>query len=87
MVWLAPLILLFSPKFCGWLTVATALALFFLYNDLTGGLPWYIGIARDNSASSTTAWMIWPWATLLIGMRFFYRNTMGINLHSRTERA
>jgi hypothetical protein len=87
MVWLAPFILCLSPKFYGWLTVATALALFFLYNDLAGGLPWYIGIARNNSASSTAAWMIWPWAALLIGMIFFYGNTMGINLHSRTETA
>jgi uncharacterized membrane protein len=89
MVWLAPFILLLSPKFYGWLTLATTLALFFLYNDLTGGLPWYIGIARNNStgASSTATWMIWPWTTLLIGMIFFYSSTMDINLHSRTERA
>jgi uncharacterized membrane protein len=85
LVWLAPFILLLSPKFYGWLTFSCTLALFFLYNNLSGGLPWYIGIARNNSnaASSTHAWMLWPWATLLAGMIVFWKNTINVNLHSR----
>lgn len=89
LVWLAPFILLLSPKFYGWLTFSSALALFFLYNDLTGGLPWYIGIARNNSngLSPTTAWGIWPWATLLVGMILFWKDAVIIHSHLRTERA
>jgi len=89
LVWLAPFILLLSPKFYGWLTLSSTLALFFLYNNLTGGLPWYIGIARNNSneMSAVAAWGIWPWAILLVGMVLFWRDAIMIPSHLRTERA
>ena len=78
MVWLAPFILFLSPKLYGWLTVASAVALFSFYNELAGGLPWYIGIARNNSgaASLTGAWMLWPWAILIVGLILFWRNAV-----------
>lgn len=87
LVWLAPFVLLSWPKFYGWLTAAMALALFFFYNNLTGGLPWYIGIARNNSngATSTDAWMLWPWATLFAGLIFLWRNAF--HSHPRPENA
>jgi uncharacterized membrane protein len=87
LVWLAPFILFLSPKCYGWLTISAALALFFLYNDLTGGLPWYIGIARNNpnGASPTGAWMIWPWATLFVGMLLFWRNALMVTSASRVK--
>ncbi len=89
MVWLAPFVLILSPKFYGWLTLATTAMLFFFYNNLTGGLPWYIGIARNNAneASSTNVWMLWAWATLLVGMILYWKRAMIINSYSRTERA
>ncbi|HST30105.1 MAG TPA: glycosyltransferase 87 family protein [Chthoniobacterales bacterium] len=88
MVWLAPFVLILSPRFYGWLTVTTTSALFFLYNNLAGGLPWYIGIARNNSneAGSTVAWMLCAWITLLVGMILFSRNALSINLHAPAER-
>ena len=89
MVWLAPFILLLSPKLYGWLTVGTTVALFFFYNELTGGLPWYIGVARNNSgaASLTAAWMVWPWAILIVGLVLFWRNAVLLNFQSPAERA
>ena len=89
MVWLAPFILLLSPKLYGWLTVATAVALFFFYNELAGGLPWYIGIARNNSgiASPTAAWMLWPWAILVVGLILCWRNMVLSPLQPPIERA
>lgn len=89
LIWPAPFILLLSPKFYGWLTFSTTVALFFLYNDLTGGLPWYIGIARNNSSgmSAMAAWGIWPWATLLVGMILFWKDAIISHSHLRTERA
>jgi uncharacterized membrane protein len=89
LVWLAPFILLLSPKFYGWLTLSSTLALFFLYNNLTGGLPWYIGIARNssNEMSPVATWGIWPWATLLVGMVLFWRDAIMIPSYLRTERA
>ncbi|HJT45942.1 MAG TPA: glycosyltransferase 87 family protein [Chthoniobacterales bacterium] len=87
MVWLAPFVLLLSPKLYGWLTVATAVALFFFYNELAGGLPWYIGIARNNSGASslTAAWMLWPWGILVVGLILFWRTAVFVQEPSETE--
>jgi uncharacterized membrane protein len=75
MVWLAPFILLFSPTMYGWFTLSSALALFFFYNGLTAGLPWYIGIARNNAGglSQSAPWALWPWAALIAGLFYFWR--------------
>ncbi len=89
MVWLAPFILILSPKFYGWLTLATASMLFFFYNNITGGLPWYIGIARNtaNRAGSPDVWMLWAWGTLVVGMILFWKNAIVMNSSSPGERA
>jgi hypothetical protein len=76
MVWLAPFILLLSPRVYGWLTAASSLSLFFLYNSLTGGLPWFICIARNNLATSdqSAPWFLWPWATLIFAAILLSKN-------------
>jgi uncharacterized membrane protein len=75
LVWPAPFILLLSPTFYGWLTVGSSAALFFFYNNLTGGLPWYIGIARNNADGSgqLAPWALFPWFILFVGMIFFWK--------------
>ena len=76
MVWLAPFVLLLSPKLYAWLTAASSIALFFLYNALSGGLPWYIGIARNSAhgESHLLPWELLPWITLIVGMTAFWSN-------------
>jgi len=74
MVWLAPFVLLLSPKLYASLAVASSIALFFLYNALSNGLPWYIGIARNSAdgASHFLPWELLPWITLIVGMIAFW---------------
>jgi len=68
MVWLAPFILLLSPTLYGWLTVTSSLFLFFFYNVICQGLPWYLGISTNQLNPLWTPWTVWPWATLIIGL-------------------
>ena len=41
MVWLAPFVLVLSPTFYAWLTATSSLFLFFFYNIISHGMPWY----------------------------------------------
>jgi hypothetical protein len=78
MVWLAPFILILSPAFYGWITVTSSLFLFFLYNGLAGGLPWFIGISRNNldGLNLLSPWSLWPWATLICGMILLWKKAV-----------
>lgn len=79
MVWLAPFVLLLSPAFYGWLTVTCSLSLFFFYNGLAGGLPWFIGISRFDNPDRfnlLTPWSLWPWATLICGMILLWKKAV-----------
>lgn len=81
LVWPAPFILLLSPTFYGWFTMSSSAALFFFYNSLTGGLPWYIGIARNNvDGSQLSPWALLPWFTLVVGTILFWKSAILVNL-------
>jgi uncharacterized membrane protein len=67
MVWLLPFVLVLSPAFFAWLTAGSSLFLFFFYNSIAGGLPWYLGISTANKNGEWTPWSIWPWAILIAG--------------------
>jgi uncharacterized membrane protein len=76
LIWLAPFILLFSPALYAWLTITSSLFLFFFYNGLSGGLPWYIGLSKFSDPARfnlLTPWSLWPWATLVCGMILFWK--------------
>ena len=73
MVWLAPFILILSPSFYAWLTGASSLFLFFFYNVIAHGLPWYFGISSNQLNTVWTPWTVWPWAALILGMVFLWR--------------
>lgn len=89
LVWPAPFILLLSPTFYGWFTVGSSVALFFFYNSLTGGLPWYIGIARNNADGSgqLSSWTLLPWFILIIGVIVFWKSAISANSSRETETA
>ena len=74
MVWLAPFVLVLSPTFYGWLTAASSLFLFFFYNIISHGLPWYMGISTNQLNTVWTPWTIWPWAALVVGLIVLWRN-------------
>jgi hypothetical protein len=75
MVWLAPFVLLLSPTFYGWLTASTSAFLFFFYNTVAHGLPWYIAVSSNDSkmVNAWIVWSLWPWATLVAGMIVFWK--------------
>ena len=79
MIWLAPFILILSPAFYGWLTVTSSLFLFFFYNGLADGFPWFIGTSRFDNPDRfnlLTPWSLWPWATLVCGMILFWKKAV-----------
>ena len=76
MVWLAPFILVLSPSFYAWLTVTSSLFLFFFYNTIGHGLPWYIAISTSKLNIVWTPWTVWPWAALIIGGIFLWRKAI-----------
>jgi hypothetical protein len=75
MVWLAPFILILSPPFYLWLTVTSALFLFFFYNITARGLPWYMSISTNTLNNAWTPWAVWPWAALAAGLWFCWIKT------------
>jgi hypothetical protein len=74
MIWLAPFVLVLSPKFYVWLTATSTLFVFFFYNITAHGLPWYLAVSTNRLNTTWTPWTIWPWATLLIGMILVWKN-------------
>jgi hypothetical protein len=63
LIWMAPFVLLYSPRWYGILTVASSIYLFAYYNMMSHGIPWY---ASDPSVPP--AWNNWgtiPWFVLV----------------------
>jgi hypothetical protein len=69
LVWIAPFILVLSPQFYALFTAGSSLFLFFFYNTISRGLPWYGGMSNGDFKIDWTPWSIWPWA-ILIGAAF-----------------
>jgi uncharacterized membrane protein len=74
LVWLAPFILLLSPTFFVSVTVSSALFLFFFYNTIAHGLPWYFGVSTNPLTAVWTPWTVWPWLTLIVGAGLIWKN-------------
>jgi uncharacterized membrane protein len=75
MVWLAPFILVLSPTLYAWLAVTSSGFLFFFYNSITGGLPWYFGTSKNSLEALNVwiAWSLWPWAALCVGLMLLWQ--------------
>jgi hypothetical protein len=74
MVWLAPFILILSPQFYVYLLASSSLFLFFFYNTINRGLPWYLGISEGNYRTDWVSWSVCPWAVLLAGMVMIWKS-------------
>lgn len=66
LVWAAPFILVLSAPFYALFTAGSSLFLFFFYNTISRGLPWYGGMSNGNFKTDWTPWSIWPWAILIV---------------------
>jgi uncharacterized membrane protein len=76
LVWLAPFVLVLWPTFYAWLTATSSLFLFFFYNIISHGLPWYLGISTNQLNLTWTPWTIWPWAALIVGLVALWRRAL-----------
>jgi Glycosyltransferase family 87 len=74
MVWLMPFVLVLSPGLFASLTAASSLFLFFFYNAIAGGLPWYLAISTGQLNDRWLPWSLWPWAILISGAVLLWRN-------------
>jgi uncharacterized membrane protein len=83
MIWLAPFVLILSPSFYACLLAASSLFLFFFYNLTAGGLPWHLAVSTNALSSLTTPWSLWPWAVLIIGLIYFWRNAVAADASLR----
>jgi hypothetical protein len=73
MVWLMPFVLVLSPRFYIWATATSSAFLFFFYNSISHGLPWYLGISNGNLNVEWVPWTVWPWAALIIGALLLWK--------------
>ena len=67
LIWLAPFILVLSPRFYTAILVASSIFLFAFYNITSGGLPWSVALAMDDSKQHWTGWSLLPWLVIIVG--------------------
>jgi uncharacterized membrane protein len=67
LVWLAPFILLASPWLYTALVVSSSIFLFAFYTITSGGLPWSVALAMDESVQHWMVWSLLPWGVLIAG--------------------
>lgn len=78
LIWLAPFILVLSPTFYAAVLVSSSIFLFAFYNITSGGLPWSVALAMDDSKQHWTAWALLPWTVLLAGSVILWANRAGL---------
>jgi len=75
LIWLAPFILILSPTLYTWLLVSSSSFLFAFYDITSGGLPWRVALAMDESKQHWTAWSLLPWLVIVAGSIALWRKT------------
>ena len=83
LVWLAPFILLLSPRFYGFLVAGSSIFLFSLYTITSGGFPWYFAHASKKLNAICAQWALIPWLVLVGGLFAFALSARRQNPHLR----
>jgi len=83
LIWLAPFILILSPMFYTGVLTASSIFLFAFYNITSGGLPWKVALATDDSKQHWTAWSLLPWLVITAGSIALWRKTVNRELDIR----
>jgi uncharacterized membrane protein len=86
LIWLAPFILILSPTFYSCMLVASSAFLFAFYNITSGGLPWSVALAMDDSKQHWTGWSLLPWLVITAGSIALWRKTADGKLDLRLFR-
>lgn len=76
LIWFAPFILILSPTFYSCVLVASSIFLFEFYNITSGGLPWSVALAMDDSKQHWTAWSLFPWTVIVAGSLVIWRKSL-----------
>ena len=78
LVWLAPFLLVFTPRSFAVVTAASSVFCFAFYNTISGGLPWNFGASTAELVPRWAAWSNVAWlsclAALLASFRWFRSN-------------
>jgi uncharacterized membrane protein len=80
LIWLAPFILILSPTLYTWLVFSSSIFLFAFYNITSGGLPWSVALAMDDSRQHWTAWSLLPWIVITAGAITLWRKAVNEKL-------
>ena len=67
LIWATPFILVLSPRLHAAFLLASSIFLFAFYNITSGGLPWNLAMAMDDSKQHWGVWSLIPWLTLIAG--------------------
>jgi Gpi18-like mannosyltransferase len=86
LIWLAPFILIFSPTFYTCVLISSSIFLFAFYNITSGGLPWKVALAMDDSMQHWAAWSLMPWLVITGGAIALWRKTADGKLELRLFR-
>ena len=73
MIWLAPFVLILSPTFYVCVLGASSIFLFAFYNIISGGLPWRVALAMDDSRQHWIVWSLLPWIVIALGSIALFR--------------
>ena len=76
LIWLPPFVLILSPMVYSCLLVASSIFLFEFYNITSGGLPWSVALAMDDSKQHWTAWSLFPWTVIVAGSLVIWRKSL-----------
>ena len=83
LIWLAPFILVLSPALYTFVLISSSIFLFAFYNITSGGLPWKVALAMDDSMQHWTAWALLPWLIIVVGSFALWRKTHARKLDLR----
>jgi len=67
LIWATPFIMILSPRLHAAFLLASSVFLFAFYNITSGGLPWKVALAMDESKQHWVVWSLIPWLTLIVG--------------------
>jgi len=74
LVWLAPFILLLSPVLYAHLLLSGTVFLFFFYNVMAHGFPWYYARSTTELFKLWDPWALWPWLTLVFAIPLLWNH-------------
>ena len=88
LVWLAPFVLLYHPRWYLGLTVCCSLACYFFYRIICGGWVLYYGHSTVQNCLVWGPWMLWAWVSTSFGLYLFWKQTrFGTTPLSQTHQA